>query len=110
MDESRKQEIIELLARTVAGGAFATAVVAFPPAAALAGFVLPTAEYLTELGTRRVTATAVHASGLTERELLQRLAASEDGLRLLAVTMEAARTAIHEEKVRALGLALASCG
>jgi hypothetical protein len=59
-------------------------------------------------GIQVVSDVAIMDSRLSPEELIGRLASSDDGLRLLARTMEVAATAAHTEKLRALGRCLSA--
>lgn len=102
---------VRLSAEVVASSIAAAAIFVSPGAAALAvaGQPLLAAgiERLAIRGLSRVLGIAADESGSTVQQLVDELAASDDGVRLLVRTIEVARLAADDEKLRVLGRCLA---
>ena len=105
---SRGKELLRLVAASFASG-FPAAVSVYDPAAgAVLALAQPAMTVIAEYGINRVSVVAAAESGLNGRQIAERLQESEEGLRLLVQTFEAARTAVLEEKLQALGRCLAA--
>ena len=100
--------MLRLVAASFASGLPAAVSVYDPAAGAVLALAQPAMTVIAEYGINRVSVVAAAESGLNGRQIAERLQESEEGLRLLVQTFEAARTAVLEEKLQALGRCLAA--
>ncbi len=108
----RRGDAVRRGAEGVVGAASVGLAAADPVAGMLAALLQSQiADLLADLARRgisRVFHVTFAETDLSPEQLIHQLAASDDGLRLLARTVEVARTAAHDEKLRALGRCLAA--
>ena len=100
---SRGRELLRLVAASFASGLPAAVSVYDPAAGAVLALAQPAMTVIAEYGINRVSVVAAAESGLNGCHIAERLQESEEGLRLLVQTFEAARTAVLEEKLQAPG-------
>jgi hypothetical protein len=105
---SKGRELLRLVAASFASGVPAAVSVYDPVAGAVLALAQPAMTVVAEYGINRVSGVAAAESGLTGRQIAERLQGSEEGLTLLVRAFNAAQTAVLEEKLQALGRCLAA--
>ena len=101
------RELVQLMADGIASGVPAAVATYDPTVGTALAFAGPAVSLLARWGLNRVGTVASEESGLTAEEIVSRLQRSEGSLRLLAATLDSARTAATEEKLLVLGRCLA---
>lgn len=100
------KELVKLALATLTSGGVAGVGVAYPVAGAIMAGLHPLVMAVGDHGIDRMMITAESESGLTGQQIAERLAGTEAGVSLLVRGVEAARRAVTEEKLQALGRCL----
>lgn len=102
-----RKDIAKLAYATLTAASTAGVGMASPTAGAIVAGLNPLVLAVGDYGINRMMTVAAAASNLTGQQIAERLADSPEGVRLMIAATEAARRAVIEEKLQALGRCLA---